>query len=499
MDFTTVNDFINGQAFSFTANPSSNPSRIYVHALGAFVQDQWKVNGALTLELGLRYDWNGTPTEAQNRFVVFDPSSAALVQAGAGPIGEVYKQNARNFQPRVGFAWDVFTNGQTVVRGAYAILTDQPVTNMVSPLASNPPFANPVSFNGPGTVTFANAFTAARAAGSLSPITVNHDFRNPYVQSWNFNVQQQVGADLALMAGYFGNKGTHLRLARNINQFIGGQRPYAAISAGSSIAPGAALGNIPMWDSAGNSQYNALWVTAKKRLARGLQFNTSYTWSKSLDYNSLSSTGSPFVVVQNSYDLRGDRGLSDFDARHRFVFSGIYDLPFRGNRAVEGWQFAIITQLQTGNPLDVVNSSGTITGVPNTARPDILGAVPVGIGSAANGNVQYFPSAGCTTPAAGCLFLLKNGFGNLGRNVVIGPGFEDVDFSLFKNTRITEKLTAQFRSDFFNLFNHPNLGQPNRIVSTAPGNTFGQITTTRAPVGDAGSSRQIQLALKLIF
>ena len=230
-----------------------------------------------------------------------------------------------------------------------------------------------------------------------------------------------------------------------------------------------------------------------------MQFNTSYTWSKSLDYNSLSSQGNPFVVVQDSYNVRGDRGLSDFDARHRFVFSGIYDLPFRGNRAVEGWQFAIITQLQTGNPVDIVNTSGTITGVPNTVRPDILGAVPVGIGSAANGNVQYFPSAACATPTAGCLFLIKNGFGNLGRNVVIGPGFEDVDFSLFKNTRITEKLTAQFRSDFFNLFNHPNLGQPNRIVSTAPGNTFGQITSTRAPVGDAGSSRQIQLALKLIF
>ena len=143
MDFTAVNDFINGQAFSFTANPSSNPSRIYVHALGAFVQDQWKVNGALTLELGLRYDWNGTPTEAQNRFVVFDPASAALVQAGAGPIGEVYKQNARNFQPRVGFAWDVFSNGQTVVRGAYAILTDQPVTNIVQPLASEPAVRHP--------------------------------------------------------------------------------------------------------------------------------------------------------------------------------------------------------------------------------------------------------------------------------------------------------------------------------------------------------------------
>jgi hypothetical protein len=302
-----------------------------------------------------------------------------------------------------------------------------------------------------------------------------------------------------MMAGYFGNKGTHLRTQSNLNQFVPGTsvRPFPDVSAASAIAPGAPLSNINFWDIVGNSLYNALWITADKRLARGLQFQTSYTFSKSLDYTSLSSQVP--ITLQNSYDIRGDRGLSDFDARHRFVFSGIYELPWRGNRLVEGWQTAVIAQLQSGNPIDIVTTNSTYTGVPNTLRPDLLGKVPTGIGSAPNGNPQYFPSAACTTATPGCLFLLKNGFGNLGRNAIIGPGFEDVDFSLFKNTRITERVGLQFRSDFFNAFNHPNFGQPNRIASTAKGNTFGQITTTRFPVGDSGSSRQIQLALKLLF
>ncbi len=495
--FNTVTDFLNGRAATFTANPSSNPSRIYISAAGGFVQDSYKVRRNLTLDLGLRYEWFGTPVEAANRFTVFDTSTASLVRAGSG-IDKVYRQNTRNFQPRAGVAWDVTGSNRTVVRAAYAIQADQPVSNLVGGLAANPPFANPVSFNGPGTVTFENAFASARAAGSLSPITVDPNFRNSYVQSWNVNIQEALPGDLGLMVGYFGNKGTHLRTPRNLNQFLPGTpvRPFPAVSASSAIAPGVALGNMAVWESVGNSLYNGLWVTANKRLSRGLQFNTSYTWSKSIDYTSLNTQG---VTLQDSFNVRGDRGLSDFDARHRFVFSGLYEVPFRGNRLIEGWQAAVITQLQSGNPINIVTTNGTLTGAPNTVRPDLLGKVPTGIGSAPNGNPQYFPSAACTTPAAGCLFLVKNGFGSLGRNSIIGPGFENVDFSLFKNTRITERVGVQFRSDFFNVFNHPNFGQPNRLASTAPGNTFGQITSTRFPVGDSGSSRQIQLALKLMF
>ena len=456
--FNTVTDFFNGTATTFTANPAGSPSRLYATSIAGYVLDNYRVTSGLTLDLGIRYEWNGTPVEAMNRQVVFDPATASLVQVGTGQFDKAYQQNYKNFQPRVGFAWDLFHNSKTVLRGAYAVLTDQPVFNLITGLSSNPPFANPVSFNGPGTVTFANAIDAAQAAGSTSPTTVSQDYANPYVQSWNVNIQQQAPADIGLMIGYFGNKGTHLRIQRNLNQYLPGTnvRPYPRLSASSPVDPNVPLGNIALNESTGNSIYNALWITATKRFSRGLQFNSSYTWSKSIDYNSLNSQG---IVVQNSYDLRGDRGLSDFDARHRFVFSGIYDLPFHGNRVVEGWELAGILQLQTGNPVNIITSNGSFTGT-TTLRPDILGTVPTGLSPAANGNVQYFPAAACSgTATPGCLFLIPSPahFGDLGRNVIIGPGFQNLDFSLIKTTRITERLNLQFRADTFNIFESPEL------------------------------------------
>lgn len=501
--FNTVSAFIaGGPANRFTVNPSSNPARVFINALGFFAQDTYRLKPFLTLELGLRWEWNGSPTEAQKRFVVFDPATVSLVRVGSAGFGDVYRQNARNFQPRLGLVWDLFHNGKTVLRTAYGLLTDQPVANAVGNLPFNPPFSNPINISSPG-ITFQNAFAMAQSSGVLSPNSINHDFRNSYIQSYNFNIQQQVTDSIGVMAGYFGSKGTHLRITRNINQFIPGTatRIYPKLSANSPIAPGVALSNIASIDSGGNSDYNALWLTANKRFSKGLQFNASYTFSKSIDYNSLNSQAN---ITQDSYNIRADRGLSDYDARHRFVINSIYDLPFKGNRVVEGWEFAIITQLQTGNPVNIITTNATYTGS-TTIRPDILGPVSVGFHPAVdasgkgNGNLQYFPSAACATPQPGCLFLAANRLGNLGRNVIIGPGFQDVDFSLIKNTKIYERLTLQLRVDAFDLFNHPNFGQPNRTVSTAAGNTFGQISTTRFATGDSGSSRQLQLAMKLIF
>jgi len=260
---------------------------------------------------------------------------------------------------------------------------------------------------------------------------------------------------------------------------VNGERPYPELSPSSPILPGTPLGNITQAEGTGNSSYNALWVTAKRRLARGVQFNASYTWSKSLDYNSLSLQG---VVVQNSYDLRGDRGLSDFDARHRVVVSALWELPFRNNQFVAGWQFAAIVQAQSGNPVNIVTSNSTVNGVANTLRPDVTGPVDI------FGNVERWFDTSAFTPVAG--------FGSLGRNVLIGPGFSNTDFSIIKNTQIGERMRVQFRAEFFDLFNHANFGQPGNLVGTP---AFGRITNTRFPTGESGSSRQVQFALKLIF
>jgi outer membrane receptor protein involved in Fe transport len=492
--FPTITNFLNDQATGFTANASNRASRIFMNTLGLYMQDTYKVVPSLLLELGFRYDWNGTPVEAENRFVVFDPETVSLTQVGGqGGPGKAYDQNALNFEPRVGVSWDPLKTGKTVVRAAYAIQTDSPNTGQVIPLAQNPPFADPVSFSPTAATPYVNLTNAYAAAGGIvSPTTITPDYKNDYIQSWNANVQQALGSNMSLMIGYFAAKGTHLNIESNLNQPINGLHPYNALSTSSPIDPGKPLGVITLMRSSGNSSYNALWATVTKRLSRGLQFSGSYTLSESLDYNSKTAQG---IVVQNSYDLRGDRGLSDFDARNRFSLNGIYELPFSKNRIVSGWQLAPIVTLQSGNPINFKTSNGTFTGVA-TLRPSVTGRIHTGFSAGTNNNATYVTYI--QNPSV--FYDPGNAFGNLGRNAVIGPGFSNVDLALIKNTIIhqsdSSNVRLQFRADTFDILNHPNFGQPNLTLGSS---TFGLISSTRFPTGDSGSSRQMQLALKLIF
>jgi len=475
-NFPSVAAFLAGDANSFSVTLGSQFSSIAQGALGFFVQDNYKWHPNLTLELGLRYDWNMTPTERYGRFIVVDDGQSGSLELTRKSGGSIYRQNNKNFQPRVGFAWDPFKDGKTSVRAAYGVFVDQPMTNVVTGTSANPPLAIPLVFS--GTIRLDNAIDLAQSAG-LAPTTVDPGFENAYLQSWNLNLQREVLPGLAAMAGYFGSSGTHLILRRNINQPINGVRPNAALSQSSSILPGTPLGNITQVESSGNSSYNALWISVTKRLANGLQMNASFNWSKSIDYNSLSTQG---IVVQDSYNLRGDRGLSDFDARHRFVVSAIYDMPFRGNRLSRNWQLAVVLQAQSGNPVNIVTSNSAFNGVSGTLRPNVTGPIKI------IGNVdRWFDTS---------LFTAISGFGNLGRNVIIGPGFNNTDFSIAKNTNLWDRVRLQFRAEVFDLFNHANFGQPGNVVGT-PG--FGRITSTRFPTGESGSSRQMQLGIKLLF
>jgi hypothetical protein len=481
--FASMDAFLAGSANAFTVTLGDTSNSLAQGALGFFVQDSFKLRPNFTIELGLRYDWNMTPNERYDRLTIFDPATSSLTRIGSG-IDDVYHQNNRNFQPRLGFAWDPFNDGKTSVRAGYAILTEQPITGLVSPAAGNPPFAIPVAL--PASVpivTLGDALNRVRASNTISPTSIALDFDNPYVQSWNLNIQRQFGEGLSASIGYFGSKGTQLQLTRNLNQILANRaRPFTAVSANSSILPNTLLANITQRESGGNSNYNALWVTANKRFSKGLQFNASYTFSKSIDYNSRTNQG---ITVQDSFNVRGDRGLSDFDARHRFVINTLYELPFKGGRLVEGWQVSTIVQLQSGNPVNLLFNNTTFTGTA-TLRPDVVG--PITILEDPN---QWFNTSSFVAPTSPTVH-----FGNLGRNVVIGPGFNNVDFSVLKNTNITESVRVQFRTEIFDLFNHTNFGQPGGVVGST---NFGRITNTRFPTGDSGSSRQLQFALKLIF
>jgi hypothetical protein len=246
-----------------------------------------------------------------------------------------------------------------------------------------------------------------------------------------------------------------------------------------------------------------MWLSAEKRFSKGLTFNASYTFSKSLDNNSV---GSSNPQIQNIYNIAAEHALSDFDARHRFVLSGVYLLPFKAehgftNRLIEGWSISPIVNLQSGNPFSpivaltrsitpgqpptpgVIYNSGSLLGFD---RPDVVPGQPL--------YVQNPSPTQWLNPLA---FVRHNlGFGNAGRNILTAPGIQDIDVALSKATTIKEGIQLQFRAEAFNIFNHPNFTQPTNALTAL---TYGQITQTRTTRGDLGSSRQLQLGMKLIF
>ena len=503
IDATPVN--FNNQAVAFSTVLGNRPARVFASAVALFAQDSFRLKPSFTLELGLRWEWNMSPTEAVNRSVNFFAATDSLVRLGSSGYTDTINQNSENFEPRVGFAWDLFRNTKTVLRGGYGYQVDQFLPGPTV-LSGNPPLANPAQFASSPTklfTTFATLLTDSAAAG-LSPTAIDTHFKNGYVQSWNLNLQHSFTTSLGMMIGYFGSKGTHLNLAINQNQLLpDGTRPFPTLSLSSPILPGTKLGNVTENISGGNSTYHALWVTGTKHLSRGLQFDASYTWSKSLDYNSRNFQG---LTVQDSRNPQGDYGPSDFDARHRFVISSLYELPFKGRRLIEGWRLSGILQLQTGNPLNITVANSLLTGVGNL-RPDLIVSTPVIVDRInAGGNIQWFAPNSVCDPAIGCSagaqFALPTAgglhFGNMGRNSVVGPDFKNLDFSITKVTKITERISHEFRFETFDLFNHPNFGNPG--LTAQPGSSsFGVIQSTRFPTGDSGSARQLQFAMKLIF
>jgi hypothetical protein len=536
LTFPSIADFLADEANAFTLQLGSGNDRILQPSYAWFAQDSFKWKPNFTINLGLRYTWNATPSEADGRFANFDPTAGDLFISRSP-----FPQRNKNFEPRIGFAWDPFNDGKTSVRAAYALMSQNPTLNIASQLSGNPPFAIPLSVN-----SSTNGITAEDPSGlvsttSLGPLVLNPNFTDMYAQDWNLTIQRALSPTLGLEVAYVGTKATHLQLTQNLNQplVVGGDyegtKPYPTLPLTSPVVPAQCappnpvcpFGNIQQINSVGNSNYNGLWVTVNKHVSHGLQFLATYTYSKSLDYNSL-TTGETYTI-QNIYNPRGDYGPSEFDVRHRGTVSGTYQLPFAGNRLISGWQVGIFTAAQTGNPVNPTLAIGPGPGISLTVRPDILQQV-----SATGNQAQWFSNAvvcmpfnGTPTGAAPSLPVCGPGVnaafavpctfqttpttsggktypivpgschpGSLGRDAITGPSFVNTDFSILKDTKITERFNLQFRTEMFDIFNHPNFGNP---VLTASSASFGFIGSTRFPTGDFGSSRQIQFALKLQF
>jgi hypothetical protein len=503
--YTTLANFLADKANVFTTQLGAGNDKILQPSYDGFAQDSFKWKPNFTFNIGLRYAWNSSPSEAAGHFTNFDPTTGTFVSSP-----QPYQTNNKNFQPRVGFAWDPFKDGKTSVRAAYAILTQDPTTNIVTGLSSNPTFALPISAaSATNSITLENP-SAAVTGLSLGPFAINPNFKDAYAQDWNLTLQRQITSSLGLEVAYVGVKGTHLQLAQNINQplvtngIYGSTRPFPTLPLTSPVIPPQCAPPNPVcrfgnfnatsqFNSAGNSNYNALWGTVNKHFSHGLQFLASYTYSKALDYNSL-STGET-LGLQNAYNPRGDYGPSEFDTRHRLVLSGFYELPFTANRLVSGWQFGVVQQAQTGSPLTPTLAIGPGAGISLTVRPDLTGTVQTTGDPAqwfANKAVFVSPCVAAVPPATNPTCHP----GTLGRDAITGPDFVNTDFSVTKNTKLTEKLNLQFRTEMFDVFNHPNFGNP---VLTVTSGSFGKIQSTRFPTGDFGSARQIQFAMKLLF
>ena len=520
---TPTSLFQTDMATVFSVQPNIVSSRIYANALGTFVQDNYKALPNLTLELGLRYEWNGTPVEGANRFTIFNPSALTLTQVGTNGLSRTaaYKQNALNFEPRVGFAWDLSGKGTTVVRAGYGYLVDQPVSGAVSGMASNPPFSTAVSYSG-AAIPLNALYADAKAAG-ISLSATNPNFKNAYIESFNLNLQQALPWGMVAQLYYDGSVGRHLLIVSNINQPVGASttHPFTALSASSPVAANGAINsNISERNSIGTSNYNAMWAVLSKNITHGLQFSMNYEWSKSLDLNSLGSQGG--TVLQDSNNPALNYGLSDFDVRQHYAGTAIYAFPFKGNRLIEGFQLSTIMQYQTGNPVNEVSGSEAWVGITGFAHPTLVGH-PVRSKQQLAGvaNLTLYQNPGglnpggsvcdITTFTSACTFEVQGtqasataatsptaytGLGSMQRNALTGPGFADLDMAGEKDTKITERLSFNLRADAFDILNHPNFGQPSGNVQSS---TFGQITGTRFAISDGGSSRQLQISGKFVF
>jgi hypothetical protein len=521
--------FLLGQSVQFFQGGGQFDRGLRKWIVGAYAQDEWRVTSHLTLNLGLRYEVNTPYTEIRNRLNAWDPGHQSTVFPTA-PEGLLFPGDPgvpsgiapidwKEFMPRVGVAWDPFGDAKTMVRAGYGIFYDGFTNGTGGPLQaaiSALPWTQAYQLPGPGFDignpygTGPTPFGLNNFVSPATVLTVQSGARPPYSQNWNLSIERVIAKDFKLDVRYVGTKGTHLPRFIEANPSIYGPgvnannnneiREYTTCNAAGVCN----YGSVGLLADDSNSTYHALQVAFSRQFASGLRFTASYWYSKSLDdISTLNVAGSAPTLVagendlaQNPFDLAAEHGPSLFDATHRFVFSGSYPLPQWKNASkaeallLNGWQVNTIATLSTGTPFTVYDSADVslqgsapeISGF-YSSRPNLISNPNSGQPHTANEWVSRAPfqQLNPTTQAGQ--------FGNEGRNVVRGPGIEDVDLSLFKYFDISETKRIQFRAECFNLLNHANLGLPeNDLQSPA----FGQIL-------QAASPRLLQLAIKFIF
>ena len=540
-----------------TQGAGSTNRNTYENSHAIYLQDSFRATRRFTLNLGLRYDYFGIIQEKHGLFNNLDPATGVAFAVGQGRL---YQPDYRNVAPRVSAAWDVTGKGKTVVRAGYGIFYDAfsqdlfmghlPFSSSFDPGAaySGLPGAGQISFASPLQTPFAPNQPVFGTIANYTPMAdefgVNPNIRTPYLQNFNLNVQQQLARKVVMQVGYVGSQGHKLFDFRDINQPSQATITATDLACNCNLTVPGPLNpgrNYIYWmESAANSSYHSLQTSVRVDNWHGVTTSLNYTWSHSIDD---ASDGEDYVPnaaqPTNSTNIRTNYGNSNFDIRNRLTWNFVYQIPDAKDSRFKilrnGWGLNGILTVQSGAPFHMILESSDFDGSGTFfSKPDVVGplkynysdpnnflnlsafAVPCTAATDASGNPIFNGSASTCVPGS-------RHFGNLGRNSLLGPNYRQFDFSIFKDTSLTERVKMQLRFEAYNLFNHPNFASPlwpnflsdptvtgvppsGQSVFASNGRLQGVLPLTVTgdvgigyPVIGGGAQRSLQIAAKFTF
>lgn len=482
--FANANDLIANIPSQVTISFGVRPYTLRNWVTGIFVQDDFRLSRNLIVNMGLRADWFSVPKESSGR--LFNRTGPY----GIGPFGDpggVWESQHFDFSPRAGFAWTV--DPKTVIRGGSGIFksTRNQFGGPVELIQNAVDEPNRVIFSAAEAkrygisypTTNATVLPLVKGSGLIGGSAISRDFPNPYSIQWTLSVSRELARNLSLETAYVGNHALHANIVRRINQVnpITGLRPYPGYS------------EFNFYEPSESSHYNGWQNTLRRRFGNGLQIGAMYSYANSISYSNAANIGYP-NPPQDSNNIRGEKGPSPFDIRHRFNTDFLYELPFErmagvsgraGKLLLGGWQFSGIYTAETGAPINLTQSTSYAS-----TRPDYIGGSPYM--ADAELTLQYLNKAAFARIPIGMANAPLR-FGNVGRNALRAPGFWNLDLGLAKNLNFTERYKLQIRGDLFNSLNHTNFSG---ISTGIEAGNFGRFTSTRG-------ARVVQLNARLTF
>ncbi len=504
-------DFLTGRFVSFLQGAGEFKNTRYNHWAG-FAEDSWKVNTRLVLNLGARYEPFLPYYDLNNKLAAYRPGVKSTLYPNA-PTGIVFvgdpgvsrggfNASYTNIAPRVGFALDIFGDGKSSLRGGYGIFYDQPNTITTNNQTDQAPFAPVLTLTGSSANSTENPYggttnpfpypTPASSSSTFPQYTSQYVYserlRNAYTQSFNLQLQQDLGFGTIFSLAYAGSASTHLPVARELNAAVYMPGVSTVANTNQRRPMGPALGSSTILEAAGSANYNSLQANVRRSFSKSVSVLANYTWGKAIDTWSDTKTlgGARAIPTNPGYD----RGPADYDRRHVINVTSIVHIPAPvqngfAKALLGGWEHTAIFNYTGGYPFSVLaGRDNALTGTPNQ-RASVVPGLPVYLGkrSSAATQLQYLNTAAFAQPAQ------AGNYGNSGRNAFRGPGYTTLDMGLLKNFPIGERVKGVFRFEAFNVLNHTNLMPP---VNTFSAGNFSQITSAYDP-------RVLQLALRLGF